>query len=335
MNFVVIGARGKDRVVEKGVFGEIAEGRVENAVYISPRVSTGILSRIAYRVAGSRRVPHRFKPIIKAPWEVKYRDVAPLLRSDMPNCVIFCPTTHPFERIQPALLHGLRKHAPDCPLVFYLVDGMKRTMESNGCGREKLTGFLSQFDLVLTYDRQDAEEYHYEYMELPVWTAKETAPVNAEYDVYFCGRGKGREGLLNGIYEHLEAGGARPMMVISGEGRTDGREGHFHVQSWRPYSEVVEQMKKARCVLEILAGSNTSATLRYKEAVVYNKKLLTNNPHASAMPYFDARWMRIFEKPEDIDVQWLLDDEPVDYGYRGDFSAKRFLEKVEALIDQK
>ena len=94
---------------------------------------------------------------------------------------------------------------------------------------------------------------------------------------------------------------------------------------------MVQDLLQTNCVLEILAVLNPSATLRYKEAVIYNKKLLTTNPEITQLPYYDSRWMRYFEKAEDIDLDWLRTEEHVDYHYQGDFSTRHFLDTIEKM----
>ena len=65
--------------------------------------------------------------------------------------------------------------------------------------------------------------------------------------------------------------------------------------------------------------------------MLYNKKLLSNNPSIVNLPYYDPRWMRTFRTAEDIDLDWVRAVEPVDYGYRGDFSVENFFRRVEEL----
>ena len=69
-------------------------------------------------------------------------------------------------------------------------------------------------------------------------------------------------------------------------------------------------------------------SLRYFEAIVYNKKLLTNNPEVVELPYYDERYMRVFESIEDIDVDWVKAIEKIDYKYKGEFSPLGIIEYI-------
>ena len=327
MNYVVIGPKGAASAVGMGVFGEIAEGRVANAAYIAPEQP-----RLIIDVARAGKIPFGIRRICQLPWEVRYSSVKCLLNTKGKNCVVFCPSTHPFERITPWLLRNLRKKDPDCRLVYYLVDGVVRTAKINHCAVEKVTGFLKRFDAVLTYDQNDASAYGYEYLDSPIWCAPDRSSPPLEYDVYFCGRNKGRKQLLEAVARRLDEFGVSSRFLFADNATPGLRKIATEDQPWKPYPEIVEEVKRSRCVLEVIAASNNGATLRYKEAVIYNKKLLTNNPEVSTLPYYDPRWMRRFEKPEDIDVEWLLRDEPVDYGYKGDFSTDHFLRQIEGVL---
>ena len=71
--------------------------------------------------------------------------------------------------------------------------------------------------------------------------------------------------------------------------------------------------------------------MRYKEAVMYNKKLLTNNSNVNLLPCYNPKYIKYFEKPEDIDIDWLLRREPVIYDYQMEFSTDCFCEKIKNL----
>ena len=98
-----------------------------------------------------------------------------------------------------------------------------------------------------------------------------------------------------------------------------------------PYKTVLNNLQNSKCILEILRDKQRGPSLRYFEAVCYNKKLLTNNPAIIDFPYYDERYMRVFSKPEDIDINWIKEDiSNVDYHYKGDFSPTKL---IDYLID--
>lgn len=94
-------------------------------------------------------------------------------------------------------------------------------------------------------------------------------------------------------------------------------------------------MKHSNCILEVLIEGMTGATLRYNEAVCYNKKLLTNNKNIVNLPFYDPRYMRVFDSPDDIDVEWVRKQVPIDYHYDGRFSPTHIIDEILELEEQR
>lgn len=326
-NFIVIGPRGNVSATCHAVFGEVYNGSIPNAHYVSSRIPTGLTAKL-YRLLLRRRLRKLLPPQVRLFWEVKYKDVAPLISRDQENYIIFCPATRATDRISPMLLRDLRKNHPECKLVFYLIDGVERVAQVDGLSVPQLFEFFKNFDAVITYDRSDARKYNLPFVEIPIWVSHSRPSGEIREELYFCGRDKKRIDFLLAIYDRLAAAGLRCRYRIESEGKTYDRPG-IEFADWATYESVADEVLDANCILEILALNNHGSTLRYKEAVIYNKKLLTTNPGIADLPYYDPRWMRCFEKPEDIDLEWLRTVENVDYGYKGDFSARHFLQDVE------
>lgn len=324
-NFIILGPFGRNTATQNAVFGDIYQGNVPNAHYMSPAPGNAFTKALF-----SCRIGRRLPKFLLKHWSVKYREIAPLLSPDTDNYILFVPSTHPFERIPPRLIKMLRKHQPNTRLIYYFIDGVERTAQVSRVSLEKLLDFMKQFDGVYTYDRNDSERFGYPFIEIPLWISKETAAASTDCDLYFCGRDKGRSELLMDIYDRASTAGVRCHYRITNLKPENAREGIVSA-AWTPYSETVREARSANCILELLAENNHGATLRYKEAVIYNKKLLTNNPEVQHLPYYDARWMRYLEKAEDVDLEWLRKTEDISYGYRNDFSAEYFLNEVERM----
>lgn len=330
-NFIVVGPRGNISATCHAVFGEIYKGNLSNAHYVSSIMPTGLKGKL-YWLLLRRKLRPLLPAQIRLFWEVKYKDVAPFIAKNEDNYIIFCPATRATDRITPMLLRDLRRHNPECKLIFYLIDGLERVAQVSGVTMDELRSFLAKFDAVYTYDRVDAEKYNLPFVEIPIWISHSTPSAAVNKELYFCGRDKKRSDLILQVYDRLEAAGLRcDFRIDATNAPSYSREG-IRFAEWATYDKVVEEILDTNCILEILAANNHGATLRYKEAVIYNKKLLTTNPEITHLPYYDSRWMRYFEKAEDIDLEWLRTVEPVDYGYKGDFSARHFLDTVEKMF---
>ena len=326
-NFIIVGASNASSAMRDAVFGTIFENAIPGAHYIAPSMPSGFRRKLQNRL--TRNCFRGIIPSsIRLMGELKYHQFLPLFSTRNDNCIIFCPGTHPFERISPMLIRKLRRHHPECPLIIYLIDGIDRIAQISEVSVEKLLDFFGRFDAVYTYDRTDSLRYTIPFMEIPLWISDKVPEKTPAYDLYFCGRDKNRSDLLMQIHDRATSAGLKCNYHITSLAKENARNG-VQPSEWTPYKETVDEAMKANCILEVLTENNYGATLRYKEAVIYNKKLLTNNPEITRLPYYDERWMRYFEKAEDIDLEWLARIEDVDYGYKGDFSAESFLRNIE------
>lgn len=194
---------------------------------------------------------------------------------------------------------------------------------------------LSDFwDRIYTFDKKDSEKYGFYYSGFHYYSVNKyiqnNIPSKPLYDAYFVGAIKGgREYIINNTYKHLTSKGCKCYFDLSAGGKKVERlKGvHYHI-GWISYLEVLKSVSNSKCIIEIMQENQTGATLRYFEAVCYNKKLLTNNKNIIKFPYYNERWMKIFESPADIDINWIVKDEDIDYHYSSDFSPIRLVEKI-------
>ena len=83
-------------------------------------------------------------------------------------------------------------------------------------------------------------------------------------------------------------------------------------------------------MVEVLADGQSSSSFRYYEAVVYNKKLLTNNSNVKDMPFYDPKYIQYFDDTYSIDYDWIKDNSyGVDFKYNNEFSILRLFDKLE------
>ena len=199
-----------------------------------------------------------------------------------------------------------------------------------------------EWDYILSYDIEDCKRYGFTYLGYTYYSKNEDVkPSGIFSDIYFVGANKSgdnRYELVSNVFKYLrnKQVDARFIVVDKFQKRTSDDKEHliFH-QEYIPYAEVLSDVLSSNCVLEVLQDGQQQQSARYFEAVCYNKKLLTNNPHIVDLPFYDARYMRYFSKPEDIDVEWVMMKENIDYHYAGEFSPARIIDKLDELLAYK
>lgn len=218
-------------------------------------------------------------------------------------------------------LRRLKKKHPNIRLFALVTDSMHADSTHMAYVREKL--FSDVWDAVLTYDRYDAKEYGFHWFGYCYYSFHGTSRVTKKSDLYYVGYDKGnRRGKVEAIYGYLVDKGVKCRFDVVCNRVKQNREksGIKYRNQKISYGQVLSQVQSSNCILEVLQEGQETQSIRYFEAVVYNKKLLTTNRHLSELPFYDGRYMKYFEKPEDIDLAWVKEEEKINYGYRNEFS---------------
>ena len=232
-------------------------------------------------------------------------------------------------------LEKCRKLNPKLEISLYLINSINAHSLVMRNVKPKIN--LFRWNNVYTFDPEDAKQFGYKYLGFNYYSKPVgRLDVTEMNNVYFVGGLKGgRDELVYSVYKYLKTNGIKTMYDINVmdskvEKIVDSNINYFN--TWIPYSYVINKILKSKCILEIMQQGQYGATLRYFEAVTMNKKLLTNNPNIVNFPFYNPKWMKIFNVLEDIDLNWLASDENVDYQYNNEFSPAHL---VDYIITQK
>lgn len=190
---------------------------------------------------------------------------------------------------------------------------------------------LSYFDQVYSFDKRDCEKYGFSYY--PTFysvTRKPTENGVVASDAFFVGVSKGdRHSILEKLYHDIEMSGGIADFYISGVSQSKKRVDGIHYDQWLSYKDVLDHVMETNCVIEIMGDGQSGLTLRAMEAIVYNKKLLTNNESVKQLSFYGTGHIRFFENPDEIDIGFVVNREAINYGYNGEFSPIHLLEKID------
>lgn len=197
--------------------------------------------------------------------------------------------------------------------------------------------FSDVWDLVITYDKQDAEEYGFQWFGYTYYPECEQTPACEDHSdaLYIASNKKGRNALINSVYERLASGGVDcDFRLVSRKKVTEEIVSGIRIIDKKySYPEIVAMVKNTNCIVEILMEGQATQSYRYFEALTYNKKLLTNNPNIASLPYYDERYMKRFDSVQNIDPEWVKTKEDVDYGYHGEFAQIHLLDYLERYFE--
>lgn len=224
-------------------------------------------------------------------------------------------------------LQWLRKKYDKAKFVLFL-----RDLYDN---KHPIIDYYKQYELIdlwISYDLGDAKKYGMIYHPEVESTIKISNLENIKkHDVFFAGKAKNRLGDILAIYDKLSNAGLDCFFYIVDANHTkeDERKGIIYTKRKMKYIDVLRYSIQSNCILEINQEGAVGNTCRYLEAVIYNKKLLTNNTSIKEDHFYNPRYISVWSSIDDINPDFVLDNISVDYHYKNEFSPLDLLDLLE------
>lgn len=220
--------------------------------------------------------------------------------TDKPLCFVFFKNN--LSVINSSYIAYLRSNYPDVRCVLFLQDLVKVDSQID---IEKMRNLM---DLLISYDKNDSVEYKMLYHPTPM-SYIHVVPNNniEESDVYFCGKAKNRYTLIHDIYSLLTKQGLKCdfniMEMPPKAMKIDGI--HYHDSLFDSIRNL-QHIQKTKCLLEIMQDGAIGFTPRLWESIVYDKHLLSNNPHIQESDFFQKEYVHdISEVSSASTSNWL------------------------------
>ena len=241
------------------------------------------------------------------------------------------------NRISYAYFNNL-KNRFNCELIIYSLDSVHANSPTFLSVKDTILN--NNWDRIYTYDYFDSMEFGWSYIGRNYFSTSKLPPRNKQKpiknDIYFAGGIKGgKEKILFQIYEKLLQNNLNPNFYLycySDKQKNELQEKYpsynIFFREWQQYKKLLNCIQETNCIIEILQENQKTQSVRYFEALYFNKKLLTNNPEIINLPYYNPEYMKYFKNVEDIDFEWLKKDIKVDYHYQNDFTPVNFIKQV-------
>lgn len=258
-------------------------------------------------------------------------------KSRLPVCLILFGSWPSFcERTD--FVDFFKKRKPSSKFIWFAQDIIDLAKNIN---REPLFNKVkNQFDLIISYDKTDADRYqllyhHTVFSNIHI-KAKEEIPF---YDVFFIGKYKsvGRLNQLYAVHHRLSLLGLKCGFYLLNVPPKDqiAQDGIYYINKQMGYKQMLNYVKKARCLLEVMQDNAVGCTYRTWEAITYDKFLLTNNKSVKDLPMFNNFNIIYFEQVSSIDntiADRILMHKVVDYNGKELLSPSVFLKFVDANL---
>ncbi len=169
----------------------------------------------------------------------------------------------------------------------------------------------NMYDEVYIYDKEAAKEFGITFFP-PCYSKNfETPSEESEiYDVSFVGHAKNRLPEIIKVYEKLTAIGLKCKFYIVGaeESTQKYKEGIVYESKYLSEEAYFHSyIEPSKCLLEIANKGTDALTARVREAVMYDKKIISNNQNLKKYKYYNEDMMQVYENIEDINVNFLRD----------------------------
>lgn len=248
-------------------------------------------------------------------------------RKEAVNCLVMINSGFCFGYTKEYIQY-LREKVPNVYMVLYQLDPTEIFYKSL---YNRMV--FDDFDLIYNINRKEAKVYDQIYW--PLICSKNDADMKASgnivYDLYFIGFGSDRSNILEEMYINANKKNIRTKFIVFyfDEKQYKGVE---KINTRMEYKKNLNFIRESNCLLEILHDGYQNVTQRYVEAILYSKKLLTNNEEIKTYPFYNEKYMKIFKNISDIDWNWVCLNEEVKYGYHDEFSPKVLLTDLERRI---
>lgn len=235
--------------------------------------------------------------------------------------------------LQYGLIKRLRKKYKNAKFVLYFTDLVQTKIKN-----DKQLSVVNQFDLVISFDKKDCEQYGFTYNPLVYSAPKNIDKEECLIDVYFCGRAKDRLHEIMKVFTYLRTLNLKCLFLIRDVPKEERVEieGLKYLDGFMPYEENIEYIKKSKCLLEVMQENGVGYTLRTCEAVAFNKKIITDNISIKDADFYTEKMIYIFDKNDiniDSDFFNSLNYNYLDNNY---FSPRKLINKIsEVLINER
>lgn len=275
---------------------------LSNVFYLSKAYRPqNFIGKILYRIHFSKQVNKIFKLPFKNLWN-SCRIRFSFAQKRKLCFILFTDWVSIIDDIK--LISYLRKHYPDCKIVWFaqdIIDSYKSRYSGKPFDIKKLKKDL---DLIVSYDMKDAEKYgllyHNTVLSKIDLADDSSIPQN---DLYFLGKPKSRLNQLVDLAIKFKNYGLKCGIYLLGVAPEDQIkvDGITYLSEPLTYKENLKYMKKSRCVLELMQPGAVGYTFRTSEALLYGKKLITNNSAIVNAPFYDKD--NIFVLGSDFDMR--------------------------------
>lgn len=197
----------------------------------------------------------------------------------------------------------LKKH-PRAKIVLYFGDTViskRRNIKNlDIANAKKIT------DSIYSYNPSDVREYGLKYLSMCYSKDPNLMDYKGdEFDILFIGAARNRIQEIIESYRHCKENGLNVFYYVVGKNLPDLNTSDF-ITSEYPISmkEYLKYVNKSKCIWEIIDSESEGNTLRFWDAVMYDKYLITNNVHAKQSKFYNTGYIQYYEVVNNVNFDF-------------------------------
>lgn len=201
-----------------------------------------------------------------------------------------------------AFLIGLKHYYPNAKMCLVLSNPV------TDYTYEKIVNVRQHYDIIITYLESDANQYRFAYYPYayPFYIPQKAIDSSFVSDLFFVGANKGRLPQLLSLYEIFKKHGYKCRLFISGVSKKEQLYKEDIIYNKRlSYDDVLDEVRKTKCILEVLQNGYNYCSLRTIEAILCKKKLITTNKNLKDLPIYNSKYVQIVDSIDDIDMNFI------------------------------
>lgn len=232
----------------------------------------------------------------------------------------------------------LKQEYPNSKFVYYFsdtIEAKKRVISDLD-----ITYLKNNFDSVLSYNNADAKKYGLNissiyYSKVPEKWCRELPSYN-EVDVLFIGAARNRLPEIQKAYYKLSSAGLKCFFYVKTDtsNQQEYSDGIIYSSKAMPFTEFLGRTLSADTILEIVDPKTEGCTLRFWDAIMYNKKIITNYKYTKNSEFYNPNFMHYFSDVDQIDPSFVKYNNEVQYCYKGENSPVNFIKKIESYLSE-
>lgn len=186
--------------------------------------------------------------------------------------------------------------------VAYLCDGIDRL----GMPVEQ----LKAFDKVYTFDAADAQTYGLRKITNYIYEQPVNPPPADDYQAFVVMSGKHRVPVLSRLAEEFARRGQhRLLFLVQSKPVSNSNPAIEFFRERKSLEDVLELVKRSHILIDIVRPGHTGLSFRFFEALLYGKKIITNNATVQNYDFYNGSNVLVIDSENPVIPQAFIDGE--------------------------